>query len=706
MNGPEAQSSESRLTIERLQSVYLVPWEHPSPEKMRGRFDAVLRGPFASACRQILSSALDADDPSVWLIRRLDIDLAFDAEAVTDDLLAHCWAQRIAFSLTRIIARGADGEHVLCFPNRAAYLAQFVGDLAEGHAWDKWYYDSFDSLRSLTLSAAVREALTRAPEQTVEALLVLSGRGRLERVLSVLGEQDARRVYEACLTSSAGVSDGARPRQLVNALLAVWDAASVQATTKGVAHAHNALRLYLRWRQSAPAFASDQRAHDAILHLLGFAEVLSRVGEPEAFVARLAEGDLRGALRQAQQSAVATQLENLPFMLQAASGDGEWIAHVASILTPATRGRATARTPSSWQSMTTACGALFLLLPSFFELGLMELIQAAPYVASGELGQEEALRYCLALKWLGRPRTIEVAHDFGLQMFVGPTQPQSFDKLQAFSNSATDETERFCQRLLIEELVRRGRADARSLSAELVSVPDDTQAVLLLRDMTHDAWLYAASVGREATAIEKALDQGLALIREVTGMSPECLLLETSLDALLDQDALARLDARPVWAQMPRAVEASLFALDAPDREEQPLTVWSTNPDTLPEEVRQALRRHLAHARAASADLDYLSLAGEELSVAAHFDLTWSLVARAVLKQFANRLMGFSWSSAEYLYQNFMAGASIVRVEEEQIEIQLPPVPLRIILRMAGVDGQTYAVSWLNNAQIILSLAD
>jgi hypothetical protein len=138
VNSLDAQGNSS-VTIERLHSIYLVPQQHPAPEDLRWRLDAVMGNRLASVCGQLLAQALHADDPSIWLIRRLDVDLALDAGAVDDELLARAWGRRMATAIVRAIARGADGDTVLHFPDRAAYLAQFVGDLAEGRAWGKWY---------------------------------------------------------------------------------------------------------------------------------------------------------------------------------------------------------------------------------------------------------------------------------------------------------------------------------------------------------------------------------------------------------------------------------------------------------------------------------------------------------------------------------------------------------------------------------------
>jgi hypothetical protein len=701
MSAHAPQSSDSLFTVEQLNRLYLVPRGHPSPEAVRASLDATLRDRLNAAFLQVMPAALDPADPSVWLIRRLDIDFALDTSVVADDLLARTFAGRIAQSIVRAIARGADGERVLHFPNRAAYLAQFVGDLAEGRAWDKWYYGAFDSLRSLPFAAAAREALTREPQLAEEALLQLSARGRLERVLEAVNERDARAIYDACLRARKPSQASANVRSLIAALVAAWPAASVRAGASGVARAPNSLRLYLALRRAAPALASDANVDEAIRHLLGFAEVLRRAKAPATLVASLASGDLRSAIDVAREGGAAAEAASLVFIERAAAGEREWVSRVANALSPTAATSARHDDSMRGQTLSTLCGGLFLLLPSLIELGLAELTEAAPYEAPEGSAKAEVLRLCLALKWLGRPLSTNITHDPGLQLFTGSASTPLTEDLEALSLRATGATERRCRLLLLEALTGRGRADGRMLSAALLSVKPYRERILLLRDAAHDAWLCAERVSTEAGGVTSALARGLALVREAVGAPPLCLLLEDGLEVLTD---LADFEGVPlVWVERPRALSASPLAIDAAAGE-PPRTIWVSQPAALPADAPRLLARHLAHSARAAADLEYLSLLNLLPDVAADFDLTWNLMARAVLRHFTGRLSGFQRNSAEYIYRNFLAGTSVVRDGGEGIEIQLPPAPLQIILRMAGVDGQTFSVPWLNDEQVRLSL--
>jgi hypothetical protein len=52
------------------------------------------------------------------------------------------------------------------------------------------------------------------------------------------------------------------------------------------------------------------------------------------------------------------------------------------------------------------------------------------------------------------------------------------------------------------------------------------------------------------------------------------------------------------------------------------------------------------------------------------------LYARAVLRHFAGRLMGFEWSGGEHLWRNFLAGTGSVTVTDDGLDVRLPASPL------------------------------
>lgn len=698
----------AQLSIERLNATYLIPrglLEREAGEA-RHRLDAAMRHRLADMCHRMLERVLDTGDASVWLIRKLDLDMTLDVGAVDEETLTRVWASRIAASLARTFARGADGETVMRFPDRAAFLAHFLRDLADGRAWEKWYYNSLDTLRSLPASAAMREALIREPEQMKQALLHLARRSWLEQSLSVMSEGDAQRLYKACVGAEASADSEAGERKTVQALLAVWQTAHVRASAGSVANAHNALRLYLALRIKS-AGASDGATQRIINHLLGFAEILRRMSDPEAFLSALTRGKLAEAIELAREGGATLHLESLPFIQRLAAQDKDWLSHAAQTLsanTPATISKEKAA--AARRIVNSSCGGLFLLLPAMQALDLNALIEAAPYPDSEETDKAQALRYLLFLKCC-RARSLETAYDFVPRFLAGFDELPSFEKLQELSLAATAEMDRASLWLLLEALILRGRVEGIHLAAELIATAEsDGEDVLLLTDITSDAWAFASYVTQAQTA-QDVLERGLKTIRQATGNAAASLLMDRNLDALIEAQTLAGHLSRVTDSEQMR----EMLTAHGTETEERP-RLWTDAKTQQGEQTEsfeslsKMLSQYLSHRRPAASELAYFSLLNfEPLKIESRgFDLAWSLVARALMKEFAARLVNFSWSSAEYLSRNFLEGMSIVQLEGGQVEVKLARAPLHIMLRIAGMDEQSYTISWLNETQVTLSL--
>src|ERR1035438_5180753 len=114
------------------------------------------------------------------------------------------------------------------------------------------------------------------------------------------------------------------------------------------------------------------------------------------------------------------------------------------------------------------------------------------------------------------------------------------------------------------------------------------------------------------------------------------------------------------------------------------------------------LQRFTRGTRPMLDDLAYFTLGDAIPEISAELELAATLLARGVLKQFARRLIGFDGSSAEYLHRSFLAGCGFVRDAGERIEVELPDPPLSIVLKLAGILGETYALPWIGGRSICL----
>ncbi len=376
----------SSTTIERLQCRYLVPAEHPAPDDVRVRLDDIVRRYLVEVCSGWLTQFLDPDDPAVWLIRQLNIDLSLDIGNLENDELAEVWGRQLAFSIIQTVATGADSESddtVRCYRNQAVYAAHFVADLAEGRAWSKWYYRPFDSVSSLSTSAAIRTVMTREPEQIEETLMHLAAQKRLEPVLHSLSEHDASLVYELGFPPGSVESADVIGSSLIERALSVWASAGLELSSKRLATPHNALRLYIAMQQrSATLDASSMRITiDQLLHL---AEVVRNISQPAKLVAHLVADELTEALHLLRSAGMMSYLPSLSFLQQVALGDEALIRRVvATVATSVAIGKQGKTDESDGaglavETFTTLMGGIFLLMPSFLDLKLQELTEAAP----------------------------------------------------------------------------------------------------------------------------------------------------------------------------------------------------------------------------------------------------------------------------------------------------------------------------------------
>lgn len=204
MSGATSTLSPLSLRIRRWRNCYLVPSTHPSPHGVQRKLDDMLRHRMTEALAPI-HNHLTANDPeALYFIRRLPLEWHVDVAANIDELALH-GAQVLAAALARVLAEG-ENDNVIRFRNRAAYLARFVSDCATGDAWQRWYYASFDGLRHLPTSVAIRTALTEDPTLGLTALLELHDTSK-RRVLAALSTYDIQRLLHNWETTAGDTSE-------------------------------------------------------------------------------------------------------------------------------------------------------------------------------------------------------------------------------------------------------------------------------------------------------------------------------------------------------------------------------------------------------------------------------------------------------------------------------------------------------------------
>lgn len=689
-----------QLAVRHHRALYLLPRGHPEPAAVRHRLDTLVERRLPDLTSRVLSAALDPADPRVWRIRRLEVGLAVDLGAVDDALLARAWAERLAREVKRLVTRGPDGEEVLCFDDRAAYLARFTADLAAGRAWGRWYYRAFASLRPLERSPAIREALVREPDAVAPALARLAADGALPSVLAVLRDADAERILAAGSPSAVGAGTSERVR--FEALLDAWRRMGdplAQGSRAGAA-----LLLFATAVAGRPDLAPGLGATAG--RLADLALLLRRTPRPGRLCDLLAAGDLAAAAALAREGGPSGALAALPALGRLARGDRGWLREVAGTVAPGAAPRPAAGTPSP-EVLSTPFAGVFFLLPSYLALGLDEV-----------LGGDPALRHRVLARCFGAAQAGAAAEDPALALAAGAAaEPGETTGEPAAAAERAGEILSSLRRRLAEE----GRAEGRCLAVELVSV--GAGAVLLLRDAAADHWLAARPVSGPGEPAVRALRRELEELAAAAGAPPEHLLLGPGLGRLLADRPRTPFRVRLLWSEDPPDAAASLVPSLTKVPEEPGLCAREARP--LSAEASRRLRVFRARARPAAAELRYF--AGSSLGPTegrpererarfvrrgrdwtGHHDLEQVVVllAHAVLRHVAGRLPGFEWSGGEHLRKNFLAGHGEVTSTPEGLAVRLPPSPLRLVARMAGADGMTYEIPWLDARRVTLTLPE
>jgi hypothetical protein len=717
-------NEETRITMGRWLNTYAVA-AGPSPRHAAildvvQRVDRCVAEDLPASCRRSLRHRLDGPRPEVWRIRNLHLNFVLDVSAPGAGDVAQRWGDRVAARILEIIGRGAASDEVLCFPNRAVYLARFAIDLVAGRAWGKWYYEEFHSLEMLAAGRAISSAFAREPEQGMRAILHLAESGRLDEILFVLTETDARAIYEQCFASQ---EIGHSPKDLSRwsgRLLDVWDqepkrppsvergwkslldrkgdAKEVPRSAEGSdavdltpVHTastaflpnpvHDALRWLVRGALRFPGAEQDPAACAAVDGLLELRRVLAAIRSPivvDRLVRDLAQQNIsiEEAVGIALKEGAVSPENALRFLAHVATGDPGWAAQAIAVLL---RDQApAAQPPSANESTITPFGGIFLIGPVLVGLNLKEIAEAA--AGDGDKKEETAafVRHTVLARCVGSLRAPEAIADPAFRLLSGCYRPRREEGSQAL---APPDLAR-AREIFFSNLAWSTGCEGRCLLADAIRLPREEGEVLLLRDVARNAWIYASVLSSETAGREEALIAGLDLVRGSTGNLPN-LLLSRSFARLAESPALKGRAER-------------LLVIDRDEVGSDLLDVLSFT-QCISASTQQEKVSHLLAPP--DQEFGYFSLRGFRPDFDIALDLFGALLARAALKGFARRLMGFQSSSPEHLFRNFLAGVGTVRSLPERIEVELPHSPLSLVLQLSGLSRQTYVVPWLEGSK-------
>ncbi len=203
--------------VGHLDTLIRVPTERSS---LASLLDEVARDRLPAALGVSVSRALPTSG-EVLVLRRVDVDLELKAGAPTGpEEVAARWAAA-AGTAAAAVAGSGDDRDVVRFADEACFIASFVGDLLAGRAWEMWCYGAFAELRDLPVGAAIARVLADHGGHLSDILVSLGRAGTLERVLTTLSTEEAKRAWAAARGPSPQPLDGASALPIAAAALAV-----------------------------------------------------------------------------------------------------------------------------------------------------------------------------------------------------------------------------------------------------------------------------------------------------------------------------------------------------------------------------------------------------------------------------------------------------------------------------------------------------
>ncbi|MBV9927300.1 MAG: hypothetical protein JOZ96_19940 [Acidobacteria bacterium] len=644
---------KSFISVGLLRAVYFVPSDHPAPDALKVRLDDALSKGLRDALAATASRLFSEADESVWLVRRLDVSLDVNA-AWGREAIAASWASEAARALGRDLREDGDARNVIRFPTRAAYLASFLRDLSDSRAWGKWYYRSFEGLRALPQTAALRTAVCADADEGLAALRQLDRHERAQLVRA-LSRQDARRVLDALASDGTEGAEGAG----LSALWAAWEESQLGASA-GEEESHAALRLFLC------ASARGGVAHTAPGDLArALVRLASLVGEDADRARGALDALFEGDLSELFTTLGAADAEVLTPLGRCS------VAHVREVF-DALRARGTSeKRPARTEGegpRHTPFGGLLMLLPALDELRLDDAAEGWPDFE--ETSAAAVLRMLVLSHCCGGTRSLRFFSDplwRDLLAAGHKLTPRGVAEWQSGVGRAR--VERF------EEFVaerQRSLMLVRSRRLALVRARSKGKGVCVLLDAERGVWLRVVSFdARKPAACVGRISHIISKLAEVSGEPPVILCDEVFAAALSSLVPGAR-------SVVFGSAGAERLALEDPSVAES-----------------GARRARLG------ADLLYLT-PPPAFGLRGRLRLALATAAQGLLRAFSVRMPGFALSGLEYLYANFLdCGAS---VEDETVRrvARIGRPPLNVVLSMTGAARGSHRLGWLDERPLQL----
>lgn len=386
---------------------------------IKRRLDRIATDLLTRALDDRIADLTNSDDP-ICFIQKMEVNLTLDPNQIDDRQLAATWADALYKGILQTLSH-PDSSAVI-FQNRGEFLASFLEDLLRGRAWDYWYYEEFDSLRSDSVGQAALKVLVKDADTGRDALLELTRRGSLDLLLAHLGDGEVDAIASQCLLPPS-------PRVILPNTLPVWIQSLRSLLGSGLTLtftlSRDMMRLYLNLLRQRPELGPDVNLARFIRDVLELRQTVAAMSDRAAFLSHLESENWTATLNQLGRGS-GQQL--LMFLMRELTGE-EVVALLRDLQVETPQ-------PIS-QRVVTPYGGIFLLVGAIADLELYDFLQRCPYPEPESFSKIGILLWAIALQCLGYENATQATRDRGLALFAGLSKVPELTQLQYYVETFT-----------------------------------------------------------------------------------------------------------------------------------------------------------------------------------------------------------------------------------------------------------------------------
>ncbi len=221
-----------------------------------------------------------AEDPAVYVVRRLDVKLAVHVAAELNvPALVRGWGTRMGAAAVHAISAASDSANIVCFEDQADFIAHFLSDLLRDLAWQRWCYGAFARFRHTPGRETVLTILREHPHLLAGIFRSLARLGSMRAVLDLLDGAAATALWREAMRPPAREPDAAefflfvRAALQIIACLGLWNARPLDES--------ELLAAYAATRPQPPDWTDRRALASAVSSILRLTERRGHIAIPD-----------------------------------------------------------------------------------------------------------------------------------------------------------------------------------------------------------------------------------------------------------------------------------------------------------------------------------------------------------------------------------------------------------------------------------------